>query len=343
MRKTLKTLLAVAGITAMTGTGALAQEVTLRLHHFLSPTAAMPNQVLDVWAENIERDSDGRIGIERFGAMSLGGGPGELMDQVADGFVDIVWSVNGFTPGRFPRTEVFELPFFVTDPLAATYAYWHMYQEHMRDTEFDEVVVLGTWVHGPGMFHSNRPITQPADMRGMKMRFPSRMVGQLLETLGAEAIGMPAPAVPEAMSRGVIDGTAFPWEVTAGLRIAELVDNHTEFEGAMLYTVTFTLSMNRDRYESLPEDLREIIDRHSGLDFSLFVAEAQLAADDPARAIAVERGNNIITVSEEDAAAWGEAAAPVYERWVSSVAGQGIDGQALIDQARALMEEFASR
>lgn len=336
-------LLGGAAALAISATSALAQDVTLRLHQFLAPTANVPVKVLDVWADSIEADSEGRIKIERFGSMSLGGTPPELFDQAADGIVDLVWTVNGFTPGRFPRTEVFELPFFVEDARAASYAYWKMYEEHMADTELAEVVVLGAWVHGPGIIHSNRAVETIEDMRGLKLRFPSRMVGQLLGELGAEPIGMPITQVPESLSRGVIDGAVVPWEVTTALRVPEMVENHTEFDGAAFYTVTFTLSMNRDRYESLPDDLRAIIDANSGLEFSIFAGGTQADEDIPAREIALSRGNNIITVSGDAVGVWTEAAAPIYERWIADVAGQGIDGQALIDQARELMAEYAAR
>jgi TRAP-type C4-dicarboxylate transport system substrate-binding protein len=343
LRRTLATLLGGTAALALTATASLAQEVTLRLHQFLPATANVPALVLDVWADNVERDSGGRIEIERYPAMALGGTPPELMDQVIDGIVDLAWTVNGFTPGRFPRTEVFELPFFVEDARAASFAYYTMYQEHMADTDFADVVVLGAWVHGPGVLHTNRPVESIADMRGLKLRTPSRMVGRLLGILGAEPIGLPVTAVPESLSRGVIDGAVIPWEVTTSLRVPELVNNHTEFEGPGFYTVTFTLSMNRERYESLPDDLREVIDNNSGLEFSIFAGGTQADADVPARQLAVDRNNNIITVSADAAAEWVATAQPVYEGWIADVASQGIDGQALIDQARALMAEYANR
>jgi len=340
-KKFTKVGLASVAALALSAAGAFAQEVTLRLHQFLPPTANVPAQVLDVWADNVERDSGGRIKVERFGSMALGGTPPELMDQVIDGIVDLVWTVNGFTPGRFPRTEVFELPFFVDDARAASYAYWTLYEEMMADTDYAEVVVLGAWVHGPGVLHTNRPVNSIEDMRGLKLRTPARLVGEMLATLGAEPIGMPVTAIPENLQRGVIDGAVIPWEVTSALRVAELVNNHTEFEGPGFYTVTFTLSMNRERYEGLPDDLRAVIDQNSGLEFSIFAGGTQADADGPARVQA--EGNNIITISEADAAAWANAAAPVYERWMADAAGRGIDGQALMDRARALMAEYATR
>jgi TRAP-type C4-dicarboxylate transport system substrate-binding protein len=340
-----RTLTALLGATALalSASAAAAQEVTLRLHQFLPAQANVPRLVLDVWADRVEAESGGRIVIERYPAMQLGGTPPELMDQVIDGVVDLAWTVNGFTPGRFPRTEVFELPFFVSDARAASYAYRMMYESQMADTDFADVVVLANWVHGPGVIHSSRPVNTIADMAGLKLRTPSRLVGQLLGQLGAEPVGMPVTAIPENLSRGVIDGAVIPWEVTTALRIAELVNNHTEFENSYPYTVTFTLSMNRERYEGLPDDLRAIIDRNSGVDLSIFAGGEQTDADGPARQIAVDRNNNIITIPEAQVAEWRAAAQPVYDAWIADLAGRGIDGQALIDEARRLMAEYASR
>lgn len=339
-RRTVLGFMGGVAFAALTATSALAQEVTLRMHQFLPAQANVPALILDVWADNVERDSGGRIKVERYAAMALGGTPPELMDQAIDGVADVIWTVVGYTPGRFPSTEVFELPFIVTDARAASYAYWKMFETHMRDTEFADVHILGTWVHGPGVLHTNRPIANPADLRGMKIRGGSRLVNQLLELTGAEPVGMPVPAVSEALSKGVIDGATIPWEVTTSLKVPELVQNHTEFEGPALYNLTFVLAMNNDVYAGLPEDLRAVIDQNSGLDFSVFAGGTQADADAPARQIAVDLGNNIITVSEAEAQEWRDVVQPIYATWVAEMEGKGIDGQALIDEARALMAEF---
>ena len=341
-RKGFIRLAGAAAASLVISTGAHAQDVTLTLHQFLPAQANVPKLILDVWADEVEADSEGRIKIERYPAMQLGGTPPELIDQAIEGVADIVWAVNGFTPGRFPRTEVFELPFMVSDARAASYAYWKMYQEHMKDTDFQDVVILGTWVHGPGMLHTNEPVATPEDLEGMKIRGGSRMVSSLMEKIGAIPVGMPVTQIPEALSKGVIDGATIPWEVTTALKIPELVNNHTEFEGPAIYNLTFVLAMNKDRYDSLPDDLRQVIDDNSGLDFSIFAGGTMADADAPARAKAVEMGNNIVTVSAEDAKAWEELARPVYDDWIADVAEKGIDGQALIDQARSLMQEYES-
>lgn len=336
----LKTAMASAIALGISATASFAQDVTLRLHQFLPAQANVPVQVLDVWADKVEADSNGRIKVERYAAMSLGGTPPELMDQAIDGVADIVWTVVGYTPGRFPSTEVFELPFMVADARAASYAYWKMFETHMKDTEFKDVHILGTWVHGPGMFHTNAPVTKPSDLQGMKIRGGSRLVNQLLELVGATPVGMPVPAVSEALSKGVLDGTTIPWEVTTSLKVPELVKNHTEFEGPALYNLTFVLAMNNDTYAGLPDDLKAVIDQNSGLDFSIFAGGTQSDADGPARQIAVDLGNNIITVAEADTGEWRDLVTPIYESWIEDMKGKGIDGQALIDEARALMAEY---
>lgn len=340
-RRTLMGILGGTALASLGATGVLAQEVTLNLHQFLPAQANVPAKILDVWADNVEAASGGRIQIDRFPSMQLGGTPPELMDQAVDGVADIVWTVVGYTPGRFPSTEVFELPFLVEDASAASYAFWHMYEDHMQD-EFADVHILGTWVHGPGVIHATDRVTEPADLNGMKIRGASRQVNALLETLGATPVGMPVPAVPESLSRGVIDGTTIPWEVTGALRLSELVEYHTEFTGPMLYTVTFVLAMNNDAYDALPADLQAVIDDNSGLEFSVFAGGTMQEVDAPAREIAVEAGNEITTLDAEQSAAWAEAAAPVYDAWLADMTERGIDGQALIDEAKALMAEYSA-
>ncbi|KNG92809.1 TRAP transporter substrate-binding protein [Pseudaestuariivita atlantica] len=327
--------LAGAVLAAGLATGAAAQDVTLKLHQFLPPQANVPSKILDVWADKVEASSDGAIKIDRFPSMQLGGVPPELMDQAIDGVADIVWTVVGYTPGRYPSTEVFELPFMVADARDASCAYWKMFTEHMENGEFADLKILGTWVHGPGMLHTADPVETPADLQGMKIRGGSRLVNELLTVAGATPVGMPVPAIPEALSKGVIDGTTIPWEVTPALKIPELVEFHTEFEGNALYTLTFVLAMNKGVYEGLSDAQKAAIDSNSGLDFSIFAGGVMQDMDAPARAIAEEAGNEITTIS--DTSEWQELVAPIYDSWIADVADDGIDGQARIDEARALM------
>lgn len=322
---------------AFISTAAVAQEVTLRLHQFLPAQANVPAQILDVWADKVEADSGGRIKVDRFPSMQLGGTPPQLIDQAIDGVADIIWTVAGYTPGRFPQLEVFELPFLSPDAEATSRAFWELAETRMMETDFADFKPLGLWVHGPGVIHSNRPITDVADLRGLKLRAPTRTTTTLFTELGATAVGMPVPAVPEALSRGVIDGAVIPWEVVPALKVQELVSNHTEFPGAALYTTAFIMAMNQDAYDALPADLQAVIDANSGLEFSAFAGRTMQEYDAPGRALAAARGNNIITLNADQVAAWRAASQPTIDNWIAAADAAGIDGTGLFEEATALI------
>lgn len=319
---------------------ATAQEVTLRLHQFLPPPAPVPAQILKPWAAGVEEASGGRIKIEHFDAMSLGGRPPELMDQARDGVVDMSMTVVGYTPGRFPRTEVFELPFMMTNPVATASAFWEMVETDWQSNEYADVKVLGAWVHGPGVIHTQDGVSSLEDMKGLTMRGPTRIINDLLSELGAEPVGMPLPAIPEALSKGVVKGTVIPWEVTTAIRLSELVGNHTEFTGEeALYTAAIVLVMNKAKYEALPDDLKAILDAESGAKLSAFATQIMWDMDVPGRKIADDAGNNIVQLDADEVARWKAASQPVVERWIADMDAKGIDGAALIEQAKALIEK----
>ena len=336
-RRSLFGLLGGAAIGLGMSSMAITAEYNFNLQSFLPAQATVPSKIIDVRADKIEVASSDRIEITRYAAMQLGGKPPELIDQVLDGVIDITWNVVGYTPGRYPSTEVFELPFLVDDAAPASAAFWTMMENDIAEREFDNLKVLGAWVHGPGVIHTNKEVTTPSDFNGMKIRGASRQINAMLKELGATPVGMPVPAVPEALSKGVIDGTTIPWEVTKALKVPELVGNHTEFTGPMMYTLTFVLVMNKDKFASLPDDLKVVMEENSGLEFSIFAGATQQAYDAPGRKVAVDRGNNIITLNAVQSAVWAEAAQPVYGSWLKEMAGRGIDGQALINEATALM------
>ena len=331
-----KLILAAAGLLLMT-TAAAAQEVTLRLHHFMGEKAPLHGKMMVPLAAAIEEASEGRMTVEVFSGMSLGGRPGDLYDQAADGAVDIVVTLPGYTAGRFNRSEVFELPFMMKDPVATAEAYYDLITHELQDGEFEETKILTSWVHGPGVLHSKEPISSLEDMVGQEMRGPTRVVTDLLGELGATPVGMPLPLIPENLSKGVISGTVLPWEVTPSIRLAELVSNHTELSGdTSLYTAVFIMAMNWDSYEGLPDDLRQILDDHTGKGLAASTAQVMLDADAGGRNVA--SGNTFITLDGAEVERWKAAAQPVVDRWVTRAGEMGFDGEAAIAQARALID-----
>ncbi len=326
---------------ALSAPGALhAQEVTLRVHQFLPASGTVPADFIVPWAEKVMEESDGRIAVEMYSAMELGGTPATLIDQARDGIVDIVWTLPAYTPGRFPISDIFDLPFIAGDAEATSRAAWRFYEKHMQE-ELGDIRPIALHVHGPGQFHINAPaIETVADVSGRTVRGPTRLITRLIESLGGTAVGMPVPQVPEALSRNVVEGAVIPWEVTRALRVPELVDTHTEFGGdRSFYTTFFMFAMNHDSYEALPDDLRQVIDNNSGIDTSAWAGRAQQAGDAPARELAVERGNRIVTIEGEALDEWIEASMSVRESWIAEMEERGVDAAALIEDLEALVAE----
>jgi TRAP-type C4-dicarboxylate transport system substrate-binding protein len=335
--------LAAIAVTLGLAAAAQAQEVTLRLHQFLPPQATIPANAITPWIEQVESQSNGRIEIEHYPAMQLGGAPPALYDQARDGVVDIVWTLPGYTPGRFNKIEAFELPFLVTSAEATSKAFYEFVQKNALD-EFDDVKLLVAHTHGPGLLHVRGDgVHSLDDMEGLKLRGPTRVITGMLERLGASAVGMPVPAVPESLSKGVIDGAVIPWEVTVPLKIPELVDTHTGFSGDHgLYTATFVMVMNKDSYANLPDDLKQVIDDNSGIEAAALFGRAMDGGDKVGLEKAQATDNEIITLDAEETERWKEAAEPTVESWIAEMNEKGIDGAALVEDARALVEQHSN-
>jgi TRAP-type C4-dicarboxylate transport system substrate-binding protein len=181
------------------------------------------------------------------------------------------------------------------------------------------------------------------DLRGLKLRFPTRQAGEALRALGAAPIGLPIPQVPEALSQRVIDGAVVPWEVVPAIRMQELVRNHTEIPGSpTLYSATFILAMNPARYQGLPAELRTVLDANSGMVAAEMAAKVWDEQGPAVRAMVERRRDNrIVQITEAEKQRWMEATKPVVDSWVAGSRERGFDGAALLADARALIARHA--
>ncbi len=312
--------------------------VTLRVHHFLPPGSNAQVKMIEPWCAKINKESAGRLKCQIYPAMQLGGSPPQLFDQAKDGVADIVWALPGYQAGRFLVTEVFELPFMVSSSEEASPALWNYAMKFAQDEYKGVKPLIFHVIPGTQLHTTRKQIKTMADFKGLKLRAPNRMATRLVSALGGTPVSMPVPQVPESLSKGVIDGTVLPWEVIPSLKIQEIAKFHTETEGAFITTSAFVFAMNPAKYESLPPDLKKVIDANSGVEASAWAGKVWDACTDPARDTAVARKNTFYTVPAAEVANWQKASEPVFADWIKEVAVRGHDGNKLISEAKALMK-----
>jgi TRAP-type transport system periplasmic protein len=326
----------------LASTAAWAQDVTLKVHHFLPAGSAANTMFIMPWCEKVAKESNNRIKCQIYPSMQLGGTPGQLYDQVRDGVVDVVWTLPGYTAGRFPLVEVFELPFMMRSTEGTSKALWDYVQQY-APKEFGDVQLLATHVHGPGVFHTtNKPIKTMADLKGMKVRAPTRQTNRFLGALGATPVAMPVPQVGEALSKGVIDGAVIPYEVVPSVKVQEMTKFHSETDPALpaFYTSTFIFAMNKAKYDALPPDLKKVIDANSGQGLSGDVGRAFVEADVIGKKTIAPGTINVIP--KEELENWVKLGQPLADAWVADVTAKGANGKQLYDGAKALISKHST-
>lgn len=324
-----------AGIACTAAIPAQAADVTLRFAHFWPAVAGTHKQLFQVWADTIAEESDGRIAVEVYPAQTLAKAPAQY-DAVKSRIADVTATVQGYTANRFPLTQVVELPGVVKNAAHGSCIIQNLYDEGMIADEYGDTRPLFLFTHGPGHLHTtSTPIKSPQDLAGLRIRRPTSVVANLLEQVGAQPVGMPAPESYQSMQRGVIDGVALPWEGQLVFRLNELTQQHTEVGG--LYTLSFVVTMNKDVYESLGDDLKKVIDDNSGMKWAEKAATVFDALDEKGRAAALEAGHEIHVVEGgADNPEWKPVLEKATEAYLSDLEGKGLPARKVYARAMEL-------
>ena len=318
-----------------------APQLTLKLHHSFSAVSAVHEKFLAPWARKVEANSGGRIRIDLFPSMQLGGAPAHLFDQARDGVADIVWAVPSATPGRFPKSEAFELPFVLSHrALVNSKALEDFAAANLQD-EFREFHPLCFSCRDHGVLHTARAIKSIGDLKGLRLHVPNRLAAESVRALGAQGVSVPTPQVPMAISARAIDGCLDPWDAVPGLRLNDSLKNHTDFAEQALSSATFVLAMNRQAYDRLPRDLKTVIDNNAGQPAaSMAGAMWDLEAKAVAGA-ARDRGEPVVVISGEEMAPWRKATEPVIAAWHKQMKERKLDGDKLLADVHALLAKYA--
>jgi TRAP-type transport system periplasmic protein len=313
--------------------------VTLRVHHFLPPSSNAQVKFIEPWCAKIGAESGGRLKCQIYPAMQMGGTPPQLFDQAKDGVADIVWAVPGYQAGRFLVSEVFELPFMGVSGEKSSRALWNYATKNAAE-EFKGVRPLVFHViSGMALHTTKKQIKTMADLNGMKLRAPTRLATKMVAALGATPVPMPMPMVAESLAKGVIDGAMMPWEVVPTIKAHEIVKYHSETDPSMplLSTTTFVLAMNPAKYDSLPPDLKKVIDANSGAEVSAWAGKIWDDATLSGRQSGIDHKNAFYMIPADEVKSWQKASESVTADWVKEVSAKGHDGQKLLAEARTLL------
>ncbi len=314
---------------------AMAQQIELKLSHFLPPGHGMHRDWFVPWGEELAKRTNGKVKVTIFPAGSAFGNPARQLEQAVSGVVDIAHGLRGLPAGRFPRMGIIEFPFLVETANAASRTLWDMYPKHFAKEFPDTVKVLGLHAHNAGLIHTReKQVKTMDDLKGLRIRSPSPQINAMLQQLGATPVGLPPGDVYENLQRGVIDGAVFPWDPINSFRLFEVTKYHLD---ARSYTASFYFIMNKRKYDSLPADVRKAIDDTTGANLIEKFGDWWNQWDAPGLELAKKKGNVLSSLSDAERNRWRDALKPTTEKLLSDLEGQGVK------DARAIYAEMQQR
>ncbi|MBE3637248.1 TRAP transporter substrate-binding protein [Mangrovicoccus algicola] len=339
-RRQFTALAAAAAATTLLGAAAKAQDAyTLKIHSFSGPQAPEAINMVLPFIEAVEEQSGGRLKMEFYPSMQLGGSASDLVEQMEDQVVDIIVAIPGLTPGRFSGLEGMDMPFTnVGTSQGQTAALLDFTNKYLLDNEFKGIKILHMHGTDAAVIHTTETqIESMDDMKGLKLRAPGRYTGEAVKALGGTPVGLSLGETYEALERSQVDGMTINWAIMTPYKLQEVSKYHMENP---LYQNSIFVLMNQDSFDALPEDLQKVIDDNIGFDKSVEIAGNIDKLTDAAKATISEEGGVLYSVSDEEIEKWKEAVRPVYQIWIDEMDKRGLPGQEMFDDIMALTAKY---
>ena len=333
--------LATAAVLAAMALPAAAQE-TLKMHHFVPPKAPPSARFMMPWSEKVVKASGGKIKIDLFPAMQLGGTPPQLVDQVRDGVVDLTFTLPGYTADRFPRTEVFEVPFLHTHASATAQAMQDYFDKYLKE-EYAQYKVILLYTHDGAVISASKPIMSLADFQGLKIRTANRGGSVFLRGVGANPVGSPVTEIQTMLNKGVIDGVLLPYEIMPAFKIHELVHNHITLAGKQprIGTSVFAFLMNKKKYDALSPDLKKVVDNNSRRNIAKWAGETWEEVEKPGMAMAEKAGNKFMSIPASEVEKMRKAVQPEIDKFLAELSKPGFDAKAAYADAQKMIAKYS--
>lgn len=327
---TKKSILLLTGILLLLSTSlAAAETVNLRFSSGFPTMQVITGKIIKPWIDEINAAGKGRVNIRLYPAGALGKAP-EQYELAEKGIADLSYHLADYTPGRFPMTTVFSLPFMVPSGKQVSEAMWETYMKEPKyREEYSKVKVLALFGHPGGHFHTvKKPIRTMDDFKGVKMRTANPSISEALKLWGAIPVAMPITETYQALERNVIDGTVLVWEGMGVFKLNEVCKYATL---ADLYTMPMMIVMNKDRWDGLPEDVKALIDNTTGLKMSSEAGAAFDAMEKPFREKSLKGGMEEIQLAPAELDKLKASTLPLREAWVKDMEARGFPGQQVLD------------
>jgi TRAP-type C4-dicarboxylate transport system substrate-binding protein len=334
-----RTILAlITGLSIMVSSWCAADTVTLKLSSFVPAPHFMNREVLTPWMEMVEERTDGKVQIDFYPGGTLGK-PQDQYDMAVKGIADVTWGILGYTPGRFPLSTVMDIPFMSPNAEVGSRMIQRLYDEGYLKEEYEDVKLLALGMPvGVDLHVRERLVKKLEDMRGLRVRVWSPIMGEVFKTWNAIPVSMPATEVYVSMERGVIDAVVMDPTTLLATNLDEVVEYHTR---AGMFSSAFFFVMNKKEWEKLGPDTQRVIDEISG---EYFAVELNGKRADVAAAEAWERieaeGHTVYILDKEEKARWEESSRYVVRKWIQDMEKKGLPGEEVYNEALRLKKAF---
>ncbi|MGD2125913.1 MAG: TRAP transporter substrate-binding protein [Desulfobacteraceae bacterium] len=313
-----------------------AAPIKLTYSNFFPPTH-IQSKLAEAWCKEVEKRTDGKIYVEYYPGQTLTKAR-QCYDGVVTGLSDLGFSVLAYTRGRFPVMSAVDLPLGYMSGKAATQVVNAVYRKFMPK-ELMDTRVMYLHAHGPGLVHTkDKPVRNLEDLKGMKMRGHGTSA-LVLKALGATPVPMPMPELYQSLQKGVVEGAVYPWEVNKGWKMGEVTKYCTSAFTAA-YTTSFFVVMNKDKWNSIPKDLQNVINEINE-EWIIKHGEAWDSSDTEGIKYFLSIGGTVIGIEKDEAARWKAAVAPIADDYVAKMKKKGFaNAQEIVDFVNATLDKY---
>jgi TRAP-type C4-dicarboxylate transport system substrate-binding protein len=335
-----KTFVLAALVGALAFAQPAAAQTTLTMSSWVSPQHHLTSNVVQGWATEAEKVTNGRVKFQMLPKHPSA--PPGTFDAVRDGLVDLSFVTASYTPARHIMPLMPELPGAGDTALANSLAYSRIYWKHFHKVgEYKGVKLLGVFTHGPGQMFTKRPVNNINDVQGLKIRTGGGVAEAVAKALGASAFVKPAPESYELLKSGVADGVFFPLESVVSFKLDTVLEQATIFPGGM-YSSAFGFFMNEDKWNKLPKQDQDAIEKVSGEHLARLAGRSWDEADQKGLDALKKSGVKIVNANAELVAEVKKRSAPIVDEWIKNASAKGVDGAKILAEFREELKKVAA-